>query len=968
MNSTAVVLGKIFALTRGDLDSAFFAAIDLRPLIEEHEFVRLRQLSSFWNHPTFRRDSLLSSTASLLAHFHAQSVPFVSLIHGRGQHVECWVGGPRSAMDRRSVGAAMHAALADCRIDERAERPIAQLEQLRCAAMMTGSPLVPDGENPTTLVEQIEKVIRGMQGRHWLFAIHAVPMMPMPVVRTINEVVAEIQATHATLLLKSSPVDEQDRLAQRYVALLEAKLRRYEIGRARGMWHAHLMLAAEDSSALRLGQALLHAAFSSQESPLDPIRCRPCAETAPTGTVAEPLTTEELAVFARFPQEEYPGYGIADYVRYGVDVPNYGADATRAVFTVGDVQDRGGPSGNEVCFPRRDLTRHALVVGITGSGKTKTCMSLLQQIWDEGRGVPFLVIESAKAEYRSLRGHRDFAALRVYTVADENVAPLRLNPFEFPSGVLVQPHIDYVKSLFAAAFVLYPPMPYVLEQSLQEIYEDRGWDLAQSANVRGKSSRGFPTLSDLAEKIPTVVDRMGYDERITMDVKAGLLARINQLRMGGGKGPMFDVRQSTNNDLLFGGPCILELRNLISDDEKAFLIGLVLIRLYEICESSPERQDGRLHHVTLIEEAHRLLRNTSTEQSADVANPRGRAIEVFANILSEIRAYGEGIMIAEQVPAKLAPDAIKNTNLKIVHRLLAEDDRQLIGKSIGLDDDQVRGLSSLATGHAVVFAEGLRKAVVTRVALSGATLSTELATIREALAPIERLAHPDDCPHCRGECGPCRGSRARVSDSFRIAFGRFVNTLRFAPEDSSNAYETLAQMHGSDPNNLAIPLHCVLARLADAECDRRGMFHGWPFETVDRLVSGLIEDLAALDAGIRLSGVFAAGMEEACSALPRPYRGCVHCRRVCHYRFDAMIGGPAASEKFRATLMQAPVAWEALVGLCGPATEGMPVGATKPRRETALCFGIQQLHSLGISAIKQEQLAARLARHLDLEP
>jgi hypothetical protein len=164
------------------------------------------------------------------------------------------------------------------------------------------------------------------------------------------------------------------------------------------------------------------------------------------------------------------------------------------------------------------LAKHALIVGVTGSGKTNTCFALLDQLWNSGKGTPFLVIESAKAEYRTLLKTRGFSGLNVFTVGDESCSPLRLNPFEVPEGVLVQSHIDYLKSLFAAAFVLYPPMPYVLEQSIQEIYEDRGWDLAQNVNRRGRnSSRLFPTLADLAAKVKTVIERMGYDERITMD-------------------------------------------------------------------------------------------------------------------------------------------------------------------------------------------------------------------------------------------------------------------------------------------------------------------------------------------------------------------------------------------------------------------------------------------------------------------
>ena len=262
------------------------------------------------------------------------------------------------------------------------------------------------------------------------------------------------------------------------------------------------------------------------------------------------------------------------------------------------------------------------------------------------------MVESAKSEYRALIENPRFRDLRVFTVGDDTASPLRLNPFEVPPGILIQTHIDYVKSLFSAAFVLYPPMPYVLEQSVQEIYEDRGWDVALNTNSRGsESDRSYPTLSDLAAKVPVIVDRMGYEQRITMDVKAGLLARINQLRLGGGKGLMLNTRRSVPDAVLFEAPCLLELKQIVSDDEKAFIIGLVLIRLYEYHEARQRKGHG-LVHLTLIEEAHRLLRNVSTEQGGDSANPKGRAIEVFTNILSEIRAYGEGILVAEQIPVK----------------------------------------------------------------------------------------------------------------------------------------------------------------------------------------------------------------------------------------------------------------------------------------------------------------------------
>jgi hypothetical protein len=232
-----------------------------------------------------------------------------------------------------------------------------------------------------------------------------------------------------------------------------------------GLWLANVALFGTDAPTLALGKGLLHSAYSGAQSLPDPIRCCLCSPTAQQTPSLEPINTTELAAVARPPHEEYPGYEV-DYTCYGVCESS--VSTGDGLISVGGILDRGVPTGNSVRLSRNDLTKHGLIVGITGSGKTNTCLGLLRQIWAGGTGLPFLVIESAKSEYRDLLSHPDFNDLKVFTAADETVSPLRLNPFEAPDGILVRTHVDYVKSLFSAAFVLYPPMPYVLEQSVQE--------------------------------------------------------------------------------------------------------------------------------------------------------------------------------------------------------------------------------------------------------------------------------------------------------------------------------------------------------------------------------------------------------------------------------------------------------------------------------------------------------------------
>lgn len=965
MNGEATLLNNIFSLTRGDLDSAVFPMPQPAKVLAESCLVRLTRLARFWRHPDFTQDALLQSTIDLLSGFHAQSSPFILLIRGEERNAEVWIGGPKANFTKDLISRVLRGAFPDCRSDEESCFPLSHFESLSHAAVLTGTPTLREVGGQKVPAEQIERVIRGLQGRKWGFMISGHPLAPSVVMRGLNELGSEIRDTRATFLLKQSPIDEFNRTAQRYVDLLEAKLRRFDTGRMQGLWLTNVALFATDARTLALGKGLLHSAYSGEQSLPDPIRCCLCSPEAQQTPSLEPINTAELAAFARPPHEEYPGYEVVDYTRYGVCETS--VSTGDGLISVGGILDRGVPTGNSVRISRDDLTKHGLIVGITGSGKTNTCLGLLRQIWAGGARVPFLVIESAKSEYRDLLSHPEFSDLKVFTVADETISPLRLNPFEAPDGVLVQTHVDYVKSLFSAAFVLYPPMPYVLEQSIQEIYEDRGWDLAINVNPRGKSPRAFPTLSDLAEKVSAVIERMGYDERITMDVRAGLLARINQLRMGGGKGLMFDVRQSTSGHLLFERPCILELKNLVSDDEKAFLIGLILIRLYEHAEVSRGRRDGKLHHVTLIEEAHRLLRSATTEQGLDSANPRGRAIEVFANILSEIRAFGEGVLIAEQIPTKLTPDCIKNTSLKVVHRLLVEEDRNLVGKAINLDENQIRGLGVLATGEAVVFAEHLQKPVLARMARTTETPPpVENQQIASKMADVRR-ENSGVCRYCRQTGSLCRPIHGLSRNEFTLAFQRFFNALRFRSSAIRAHYDGLVQLHTAIVGAGPAPFNCFMARLADAECERRGQFVGWPFSAVDESVEALLDEADLIGRGQPETGKLAEKMKQLHLRPEGPFAGCIVCSNRCQYRFDAAENMDALSKEFRAKFMDQRCDLSSVAATCWEACKTLPQDAKIAQKETRLCFAVQQLHRLALVPAVQQKNAARFAECFGME-
>jgi hypothetical protein len=251
---------------------------------------------------------------------------------------------------------------------------------------------------------------------------------------------------------------------------------------------------------------------------------------------------------------------------------------------------------------------------------------------------------------------------------------------------------------------MYGPMPYILERAFYRIYHNTGWDFVSGSNLYEHSlNRGelFPTLEDLYYAIDEVTDVIGYSHDTSSDVKGALKVRIGSL-LSGAKGLMLNTKESKSIPELMQTPVVIELEALGDDTEKVFLIGLLLISVYEHYVSLG-RHTPELQHLMVIEEAHRLLENIPASNNNEVSDMKGKAIEMFNNILSEIRTYGQGLVIADQIPTKLSPDVIKNTNLKIIHRLLSKDEREAVGNSIGLEDEQIKEIIHLQQGEAIIF-------------------------------------------------------------------------------------------------------------------------------------------------------------------------------------------------------------------------------------------------------------------------
>lgn len=393
-----------------------------------------------------------------------------------------------------------------------------------------------------------------------------------------------------------------------------------------------------------------------------------------------------------------------------------------------------GPLGVAV----EDLTRHALFVGTTGSGKTNTTLDFCEQLWRDHH-IPFLVIEPVNTDlddYRWLATRPGFEELTILTVGDESTAPFRLNPFEVPTGVRIGAHIAGLLACFDAAFGLWDPLPNLYNLALRATYARRGLVTTDTAGP-GHTGR-WPTLRDFVAEIRTQCEQLDYAGEIRSNIIAAARIRAESLAEGACASTL-NVTRSYPIEELLSRPVVLELAG-VGDNEKeqSLITALVLQTMTEHYKAT--RTNSGLNHVTVIEEAHRLLGRPPAQGDIRVGSAQARAAEAFANTLAENRKYGEGIVIVEQVPGKLVEDAYKNTNLKVMHRLPAEADRQLIGGTMRLTPDQERYAASLAPFHALVHHDQLDRPALVQIPNVRARAAAETGLERAPLATNHDLA------------------------------------------------------------------------------------------------------------------------------------------------------------------------------------------------------------------------------------
>lgn len=541
----------------------------------------------------------------------------------------------------------------------------------------------------------------------------------------------------------NTTVEVTNRKIQDFVKFMdEVIFPRLDYGKGKGIFLTSMCAFAEEKTSLQKIKSTVTALYSGETGNKIPLKAFDLSENAksayrafqlPKGKCDEPesdeeylthfamhhilnkgkntylgnwITTNELGMIAGLPQKEVVGLSLNEEVEFGLNYQEVSEQTDR--IELGCLIQNGNELQNKkIYLDKAELDKHIFVTGVTGSGKTTTCQKILNSA-----NMPFLVIEPAKTEYRIMQ--KQYKDLMIFTIGDNRTTPLRMNPFMFYPHESITSRVDMICACIEAAFDMEAAIPQIIERAVYKSYEDYGWNISSNRNTKyadpfDGTGEAFPTLDDLIKNCKIVVNQQGFDERLKNDYIGSINARLLGL-LSGSKGFLLNTHASVDFMDLLNHKVVFELENIRNGAEKSLIMGFILINLSEAIREK-YIDDGKFQHITLVEEAHRLL---SKYVPGDNPNKK-HGVEMFSDMLAEIRKYGESLIIVDQIPNKLTPDVLKNTNTKIIHRIFAADDKDAVGNTVMLKEEQKAFLSNLQAGRAVYFTSATEKAIQIKI-------------------------------------------------------------------------------------------------------------------------------------------------------------------------------------------------------------------------------------------------------------
>lgn len=426
------------------------------------------------------------------------------------------------------------------------------------------------------------------------------------------------------------------------------------------------------------------------------------------------VSSTELGLLMGFPRKSVAGLAVQEMAEFGRAVVYENRFPARTI-QFGRIYHMGITEDTPVQMDLDLFSSHCFITGSSGSGKSYATYNLLDRMLENG--VKMLIVEPAKGEYKQIFGN--LPQVNIYTTESGTYQLLRINPFQFPDKIHILSHIEQLMQIFSASWPLYAAMPAILKKAVVNAYVTCGWDIQNSIWIPGICDHKYPVFADVLRTLPDIINSSDYSSDAQGDYKGALLTRVESMTTGM-NGLIFKKSEGTPDATLFDENTIIDLSEVGSEETIALLMGVLIMRLNEYRKSARKLgmdsgHDSSLRHVTVLEEAHNLLKRTSKEQGEDGGNMIGKSVEMISNSIKEMRTYGEGFLIIDQSPLAVDSSAIENTATKIIMNTPAKDACGELGSALSLREEQTRELSKLGVGVAAVLQKGWMTPVLMKV-------------------------------------------------------------------------------------------------------------------------------------------------------------------------------------------------------------------------------------------------------------
>lgn len=423
----------------------------------------------------------------------------------------------------------------------------------------------------------------------------------------------------------------------------------------------------------------------------------------------------ELAILLGLPRKSVSGLVVQEMAEFGRDV-FYENKLPEKTISIGNIYHMGlEEPTRSVKMDLNLFSSHCFITGSSGSGKSYATYNLLDQFIT--REVKILVIEPTKGEYKIILGKLEH--VNIFTTEINSYRFLKINPFQFPNEIHVLSHVEQLMQIFNASWALYSAMPAILKEAVINSYVKCGWDLKNSVWIEGVNDKKYPVFTDVLEILPRIIKTSEYSAEVQGNFTGALVTRVKEMTTGL-NGLIFSGDNSIDAKNLFDENTIVDLSEVGSEETIALIMGFLIMKLGEYRKSRRKAgfssaHDNTLSHITVLEEAHNLLKRTSKEQNQDGSNMIGKSVEMISNSIKEMRTYGEGFLIIDQSPLAVDSSVVENTSTKIIMNTPSKEACEELGSALSLNPEQTKELSRLNVGIAAVMQKGWLSPVLMKV-------------------------------------------------------------------------------------------------------------------------------------------------------------------------------------------------------------------------------------------------------------